>query len=524
MHLDLDTFGETVHGGNVARMYDETAAVRGDAPALESHGEILTHEELQTVSRTVAGGLRELGIERTEPVMVYLPNCPQYVVASLACFRAGTPVSPVNPQYRSRELVHQLTDTDAAAVITHVALREHLADAIAKIDADPTVITVGDRDAIPEGDTHFDDVRGEPTTVKLDGDAVASLPYTSGTTGQPKGVRLTHDNIRAQLLTTITVRANDLSPDEENSLVWLPLYHITGFIHTALQPLARGGTLYVRSAANWDAEAAMATIERDAISTYIGVTAMYADMVADDSFGDYDLSSLVTVSEGGAKLTGAVQDAFEETANVAIREGYGLTETTGSTHTQVGALYGPRHGTVGQPARHTDCRIVDSSGEEVPLGESGEILVRGPQVMDGYHDRPDANERAFTDAGFFRTGDIGRRDREGYYEIVDRKKHVIVTAGYNVYPSEVENLLAEHEAVREAAVVGVPDERRNETVKAFLVPTNGDPENPGVTIDEIQQFSLDTIAPYKHPREVAFVAELPRTASGKIQKYKLTGE
>ena len=230
MHLDLDTFGKTVRGGNVARMYDETAAARGDAAALEFHGETLTHEELRAVSRAVGGGLHELGIERTEPVMVYLPNCPQYVVASLACFRAGTPVSPVNPQYRSRELVHQLTDTDAAAVITHSSLREHLADAIAEIDADPAVITVGDRDAMPETDTHFGDVRGEPTTVELDGDAVASIPYTSGTTGRPKGVRLTHDNIRAQLLTTIAVRANDLSPDDENSLVWLPLYHITGFV------------------------------------------------------------------------------------------------------------------------------------------------------------------------------------------------------------------------------------------------------------------------------------------------------
>ena len=219
-----------------------------------------------------------------------------------------------------------------------------------------------------------------------------------------------------------------------------------------------------------------------------------------------------------------MQDAFEETAKVAIKEGYGLTETTGSTHTQVGSLFGPRHGTVGQPLRHTDCRIVDSNGDEVPLGETGEILVRGPQVMEGYHNRPKANEQAFTDAGFFRTGDIGRRDEEGYYEIVDRKKHVIVTAGYNVYPSEVENLLAEHESVREAAVVGIPHERRNETVKAFVVHANGDPENPGMTADEIQQFSLDNIAPYKHPREVEFVAELPRTASGKIQKYKLTDE
>jgi long-chain acyl-CoA synthetase len=268
----------------------------------------------------------------------------------------------------------------------------------------------------------------------------------------------------------------------------------------------------------------MALIESERISEFVGVTAMYADMVGSDAFGDYDLTSLEQAAEGGAKLTPAVQEAFEATAKVEIYEGYGLTETTGATHSQVGSVYGSRHGTVGQPLRHTDCRIVDSDGEEVPPDQTGELLVRGPSVMDGYHERPEATEEAFTDAGFFRTGDIARRDAEGYYEIVDRKKHVIVTAGYNVYPSEVEDLLAEHEAVREAAVVGVPDERRNETVKAYVVPANGDPDDPGVTAEEIREFSLDNVAAYKHPREVAFIAELPRTASGKIQKFKLEEE
>jgi long-chain acyl-CoA synthetase len=334
-------------------------------------------------------------------------------------------------------------------------------------------------------------------------------------------VRLTHDNVRAQLLTTLASRTDDLGPDAVNSLVWLPLYHITGFVHTALQPLVRGGTVFLRSAANWDAEAAMALIERERISEFVGVTAMYADMVANDAFGEYDLTSLVQASEGGAKLTASVQEAFEATADVPVYEGYGLTETTGATHTQVGSTFGPRHGTVGQPARHTDCRIVDEAGEEVPLGEEGELLVRGPGVMAGYHDRPEATAAAFTDTGFFRTGDIARRDAESYFEIVDRKKHVIVTAGYNVYPSEVEDLLAEHEAVREAAVVGVPDERRNETVKAYVVPANGDPDEPGTTAEALKEFALERIAAYKHPREVAFIDELPRTASGKIQKYRL---
>jgi len=553
MALDIPAFGDAVEGGNVARLYDTTAEHRGDAPALESHGSVVDHGEFRAATAAFAGGLHDHGVEPGDPVLLYLPNCPQYLIASVGCFRAGTPVSPVNPQYRARELTHQLTDTGATAVVTHAALREHLSPALDEVDADPVVVTVGDE--APEGDVPFDEVRGEPTTVSVDGDAVASLPYTSGTTGTPKGVRLTHDNIRAQLLTTVASRTDELTPDEVNSLVWLPLYHITGFVHTALQPLLRGGTLYVRSAANWDAEAAMSLIDDEEISEFVGVTAMYADMVDSDAFGEYDLTSLVQAAEGGAKLTPAVQEAFEGTAEVSVFEGYGLTETTGATHSQVGSTFGPQHGMVGQPLRHTDCRIVDSGASETPRGdgdseersssdrasgrrpraeavgsdedvapgETGELLVRGPGVMAGYHGLPEATEEAFTEDGFFRTGDIARRDERGYYEIVDRKKHVIVTAGYNVYPSEVEDLLAEHEAVREAAVVGVPDERRNETVKAFVVPANGDPENPEITAEALQEFSLERIAAYKHPREVEFIDELPRTASGKIQKYKLEG-
>ncbi|MFB6118931.1 class I adenylate-forming enzyme family protein [Halosegnis sp.] len=521
MRLEIDDFGDAVDGGNVARLFDTTADARGDAPAIETPETSLSHREFRQRTRAFAGGLHERGLEPGDPVLLYLPNCLQFLTTAIGGLRAGTPVSPVNPQYRARELVHQLSDTGAQAVVTHAALREHLSEALADVEADPLVVTVGPRETVPQSDVPFAEVANEEKTVELDGGAVASLPYTSGTTGKPKGVRLTHDNLRAQLLTTVATRSDDLTPDDVASLVWLPLYHITGFVHTALQPLVRGGRLHVRSAADWDAEAAMQLIETEEITEFVGVTAMYADMVDSDAFGDYDLTSLVQAAEGGAKLTPAVQEAFEATAEVDVYEGYGLTETTGATHSQVGSSHGTRHGTVGQPLRHTDCRIVDDDGAEVAPGETGELLVRGPVVMAGYHDRPEATEAAFTEAGFFRTGDIARRDEASYYEIVDRKKHVIVTAGYNVYPSEVEDLLAEHEAVREAAVVGVPDERRNETVKAYVVPASGDPADPGVTADEIREFALDNLAAYKHPREVEFIDELPRTASGKIQKYKL---
>lgn len=517
--MDIDDLQERHHSGNVATMHDATAEHHGDGLAIESHGAELTHAELKAASDRFAGGLAGLGVDDGDVLLLFLPNCPQYIIASLGAFKAGVPVSPVNPQYKGRELSYQLEDSGAEAVLTHEALRPRLDDVLDDLDRSVSVITVGDE--VREADTAFEAVEGEPVTVDADGDDVALLPYTSGTTGQPKGVRLTHRNFRAQLCSTLATSTTDLDAEAVRSLVWLPLYHITGFTHTAFQPLVGGGAVFMRSPANWDADAAMSLVEEEAITHYVGVTAMYVDMVESESFGDYDLTSLVSAGEGGAKMSVAVQEAFEDETGVDISEGYGLTETNGATHAQTGSTYGLRHGTIGQPLRHTDCRVVDEHGEEVSVGEEGELLVRGPQVMQGYHNMPEKTEHAFTEAGFFRTGDIARRDDDNYYEIVDRKKHVIVSAGYNIYPSEVEALVNEHEAVAESAVVGIPDDRRNEVPKAFVVPARGVEPGEDVTEEAVKQFVLEEIAEYKHPREVAFVDELPRTASGKIKKYQL---
>ena len=517
--MNITEVRSEARAGTVARLFDETARHHGETLALEASGNRTTHAEFRAATGAFAGGLGDLGLDTGDVLLLYLPNCPQYLVAAVGAFRAGVVVSPVNPQYKARELAYQLDDAGVDAVLTHPALREHLAGGVERAAVDPVVITVGEADADDDA-VASEDVRGDPVTVDRADDDVALLPYTSGTTGRPKGVRLTHRNLRAQLLSTLT-GYGAVPDDEVRSLLYLPLYHITGFTHTALQPLVRGGALYLRNPTDWDADEALRTIEADRITHFVGVTAMYVDMVDAESFGERDLSSLVQAAEGGAKMSVAVQREFEATANIDVTEGYGLTETNGATHSQQNSTFGPRHGTVGQPLRMVDCRIVDDDGEEVAVGETGELLVRGAQVMAGYHDRPEANEEAFTEAGFFRTGDVARRDADNYYEIVDRKTHMIVTAGYNVYPSEVEELLYEHEAVAEACVVGVPDERRNEVPKAFVVVRSGVEAGVDVTAEELKQFCLGSMAEYKHPRRVEFIDELPRTASGKIQKFKL---
>ena len=515
--MELDDLSEEARQGNVARLHDETARSHADSLAIEHHGDRMTHAEVRDETARIAGGLSGLGLEAGDVLLLYMPSCPAYLLGALGAFKAGVVVSPVNPQYRSRELAYQLEDTEASAILTHPALCAFVDEAAEEAGRDPLVITTGDDD----GETHsFADVRGEETFIERDDQDVALLPYTSGTTGRPKGVQLTHRNFRAQTYSILS--SENAIPDEDvRSLIWLPLYHITGFTHTAWQPLVRGGGLFVRSAMNWDADACMALIEEAGITHFVGVTAMYVDMVTSDSFGEYDLTSLEVAGEGGAKMSVTIQKEFEATAGVQMGEGYGLTETNGATHSQSGSTFGLVHGTIGQPLRMTDCKIVGHDGEELPPGEEGELLVRGPQVMKGYHNMPEATDAAFTENGYFRTGDIARRDENNYYEIVDRKKHMIVSAGYNVYPSEIEELLAEHEAVAEAAVVGIPDERRNEVPKAYVVARPDVEVGVDVTADDIKSFCLDNIAAYKHPRAVEFIDELPRTTSGKIQKFKL---
>ena len=516
--MDLADVSQGAREGNVARLHQETARHHGDATAIEGGETRLTHAEFGTESARFAGALRDAGHGAGEVLLLHLLNGPAYLVGSLGALKAGLAVSPVNPTYGTRELGYQLEDSGASVVLTHAAVRPMLDRALAELDRDPTVVCVEG-----EADERFADARADPLLCEREDEDVALLPYTSGTTGRPKGVRLTHRNVRAQLF-NILAQSNPLDDEATRSLVWLPLYHIAGFMHAAWQPLIRGGRVFVRSTGEWDAQAAMELIEDEAITHFVGVTAMYVDMVEHDRFGEYDLSSLEWAVEGGAKLSGAVQAAFEETAGIDMIEGYGLTETAGATHAQVGSSYGLRPGTVGQPTRLTDCKVLDENDEEIPPGEAGELLVRGPHVMAGYHGRPEATEAAFTDRNYFRTGDIVRRDAENYYEIVDRKTDMIVSAGYNIYPSELEELLIEHEGVADGAVVGVPDERRNEVPKAFVVTSSEVEPGQDITAEEIREQFLEQLANYKHPREVEFVDSLPRTTSGKVQKYKLTDE
>ncbi|WP_049923719.1 long-chain-fatty-acid--CoA ligase [Halopiger djelfimassiliensis] len=502
----------------------------GDRTAIGFRGAETSYEELWAQTGAFAAALDERGVGEGDRVAIYLPNVPPFVIAFHGTLRAGGVVVPMNPQYKAREIEHLLADSDASVVVT-------LADLVPFVEEvrDETgvehVVSVGS--ASDAGDaTPFEAFLESDTLdiVDRDDDDLAVLPYTSGTTGQPKGVQLTHRNLSSNANAASELIPDGIGPGDKQLGV-LPLFHIYGMTVVMNATLFNGGAYFPMP--EWDAQEAVSLIENEELTLMHGVPAMYNDIINQPDAETFDLSSLRLCGVGGAGIPVEVLRRFEELYEPKLYEGYGLTETSPVTHFN-SPVSGRRVGSIGKTVPGVDSKVVTEEFEPVPpveegpLDESeadldeitGEIVVAGPNVMEGYYGLPDANETAFTDEDgtrWFHTGDLGYHDEDGFFYVVDREKHMIVTGGYNVYPREVEELLFEHPAVADAAVTGIPDERRGETVKAFIVPT----PDADVTADEIREYCLENLAEYKHPREVEFVEELPRTTTGKVQKFKL---
>ena len=515
---------------NLVREIARPAETQPEATAVAFDGEEISYGELWAQTAAFADGLAAAGFEPGDRVGVYLPNLPQFVIAFHGTLRAGGVVVPMNPQYKSREIEYLLEDSGAEVVVTLADLVPFV-EAVQDGTSVETVVTVGGETETGEP---FESFLGEPefeTEPRADDD-VACQPYTSGTTGQPKGVLLSHENLTSNAEIAATLAPGGSLRDDDRMLGVLPLFHIYGMTVTMNATLFAGGEYWPLP--SWDVEQALGVIESADITVFHGVPAMYNDIITTDTDGERDLSSIRMCGVGGSGIPVEVLRQFETLYDAEIYEGYGLTETSPVTHFNSPEA-GRRVGSIGKVLPTMEARVVDESFESIPPveegpveeaeldGITGEIVVSGPSVTLGYHDRPDANEASFTEhegKRWFHTGDIGYHDEDGFFYVVDRAKHVIVTGGYNVYPREVEELLFEHEAVADAAVVGIPDDRRGETVKAFIVTTPGS----DVTEDEIREYCLSNLAEYKHPREVAFVEGLPRTTTGKVQKFELADE
>jgi long-chain acyl-CoA synthetase len=505
---------------NIAHLLDRAAQQHPERTAVYFPGipnavpsRTISYRELAEWTSRFAGGLKALGLEPGDRFAVYLPNLPQFVIAIWGGFKAGCVPTPMNPTLKKREIIHQITDSGAKLIIAPVFMLEEVEKAAAELPH-LKIFVVGPGSPHP----NFDELlKHPPHFVEREDDDLALMPYTSGTTGKPKGVLLTHKNLSSNIQAVMKLMREKGAG--ERLLVPVPMFHITGMTVLMLTPLSMGVTIYPML--RWDAEYALQLIQEHKITSMVCVPTLYIDLLNHPKVTQYDLSSLKLCSSGGAKMPVPVMEALQKKLGITVYEGYGLTETSPVTHTNLAAPK-PKMGSIGWPIEGAECKIVDEANRRLPVGQIGELCVRGPMVMKGYHNNPEATRQAIDDEGFFHTGDLAYVDEEGYYYIVDRVKDMINVGGVKVFPKEVEHVLYEHPAVAECAVVGIPDERKGETVKAYIVLRAGYEPSEALA-EEIRQHCLRELAAYKHPREIEFVKELPKTASGKIQKYVLRG-
>jgi long-chain acyl-CoA synthetase len=473
----------------------KTAVVAGDAE--------LDYATLDLFARMFAGALRDLGVRPGQHVALVLPNVPQFTVAYFGCHYAGNPVVPLNVLLTADELAYHRDDAEAAAVVTW----DLFLPTVQQAAGDRTVIVakadLADLSA-PEGVHNLTAVVS--TAQPLDGphptsdDDTAVILYTSGTTGRPKGAELTHANLLANA--KVPEQLVGLGP-ETVALVALPLFHAFGMtvMHNAV--LAVGGTVVLQP--RFSPAGTAGLIDRHGVTFFGGVPTMFVALLHDATAATSDVSTLQWCVSGGAPMPAEVMSAFESRFGVTLLEGYGLSETSPVVSFTVPDR--PRTpGSIGYPV----------PGVEMALAGDGEILVRGDNVMKGYWRNPEATAQAVVD-GWFHTGDIGAVDEHGAYRIVDRKKDLIIRGGYNVYPREIEEVLHRHPAIAQAAVVGVPDPRYGEEVKAAIVLKPG----AAATADEIVAWCRGRLAPYKRPRIVDVVDALPVGATGKVLKSAL---
>lgn len=527
---------------NVASFLVHSATSHPTKTAIWFYGKTITYEELLEHSIRFANAIRALPLEKGERVAIMLPNCPQAVIAYFGALLAGMTVVQHNPMYKPRELKHQLNDCGAKVLVVLDMLFPSV-DEVWRTTAVRDVIVTSIRDYLPavkswlyplqakrqgkparidysehvkawkavlkDASTHMQQVDIDPE------EDLALIQYTGGTTGIPKGAMLTHMNLVSNTMQSV-LWSYQLRSGEERYLAVLPFFHVFGLTVCMNQAIQRTGTLIL--VPKFNGIEILRLIQRLRPTTFPGTPTMYIALLNQSKLSSFDLSSIEICVSGAAPLPYEVQSEFEKRTNGKIIEGYGLTEASPITHAN--NFWGMRKpGSIGIPMPDTDARIVDDEGRDVNVGEVGELIVRGPQVMKGYWNRSSENASVLRD-GWLYTGDMARMDDDGFFYIMDRKKDIIIAGGFNIYPREIEEILYEHRAIAEVAVVGVPDEYRGETVKAFIQ------TKPGmhVSVEELSQWCRANLAAYKVPREFEFREALPKSAVGKILRSALIEE
>ncbi len=485
----------------------------GDKPALIDgpSGRTLTYAQLVEAVRRVAAGLAERGFRKGDAFAIWLPNAPEYAVAFYAVSLAGGVSTTANPLYTADELANQLNDSHARFLLTAPPLLER-ARAAADRSGVEEIFVLGEA----EGATPFAELlasKGEPPKVEIDpANDLVTLPYSSGTTGLPKGVMLTHRNIVANLCQGDTLLVED---DQERVIAVLPLYHIYGLSVLMCGVVWKGATLVTMP--RFDLEEFLRLLQEQHITRAFLVPPIILALAKHPLVDKYDLSALNTVLSGAAPLDAGLEAACAERTGALVTQGWGLTETSPVLTTNVGSE--PRPGSVGRLLANTRLRVVDpASGRDLPVGETGELVAAGPQIMKGYLGRPEETAGMLDADGWLHTGDLGYVDADGYVYVVDRVKELIKYKGLQVAPAELEAVLLSHPAITDAAVVGARDEEAGEVPKAFVVTSQP------LSEAEVMDFVAERVAPFKKVRQVEFVDEIPKAPSGKILRRVLAGK
>jgi long-chain acyl-CoA synthetase len=504
---------------NLALILRESAKHNPDHPCIVLDSFKFTYGQVDALSSQVASSLRAAGLKKGDRVGLMLPNVPQFVVAYFGILKAGGIVVPINVLLKGAEVNFYLGDSGSRYLIVWEDFAPEALKGTAALSGITTYVVLkpGSAEA-PAGTKNFMELlTGDPKfeMESTSPDDTAVILYTSGTTGKPKGAELTHSNL---FLNCHFISHVFGSTSRDTTLVVLPMFHSFGQSAVMNVAIHVGGTLTL--VPRFDAEKVLEVIQRDKVTVFPGVPTMFFALLHHPAADKFDLSSLRICASGGAAIPGEVLRAFEEKFKTTILEGYGLSETS-PTATFNNSVQERKILSIGKPIFGVELKIFDQDDKELPSGKDnvGEIVIRGHNVMKGYWNKPDANAEAFK-GGWFHTGDLGYVDEDGYFFIVDRKKEMIIRGGFNVYPREVEEVVYAHPAVAEAAIIGVPDERMGEEIKAVVALKPG----ANATEEEIIAFVKERVAAYKYPRTVQFVDTLPKGATGKILKKELKAQ
>ncbi|QEA39539.1 AMP-binding protein [Pistricoccus aurantiacus] len=532
---DLESYGTLLD------VFHRSVENFSDKPAFSCMGHVVSFRELERLSRDFAAWLtHETTLEPGDRIAIQLPNVLQYPVAVFGALRAGLVVVNTNPLYTEREMAHQFKDSGAKAIVILANMAAKLDKIIEETDIEHVVVTqLADLhplpkrlvinavvkyikkmvprytlpQAVPFNQTLTKGRALEHQDVTWQREDVAILQYTGGTTGRPKGTMLTHTNLVANMLQARLAIGENLTDGCEMIIAPLPVYHIYTFTVNCLFLFETGNhTVLIPNPR--DIEGFVKELGKLEFTAFIGLNTLFNALCQRDDFKRLDFSKLKLTISGGMALTKAAANRWQEVTGCPVAEGYGLTET--SPIVSFNPMDAIQLGTIGKPVAGTSVKVVSPDGRVLPLGEAGELCVKGPQVMKGYWNMPEETRQALDDEGWVSTGDIAVLQEDGYIRIVDRKKDMIIVSGFNVYPNEVEDVVTGHPDVVEAAAVGVPDDDTGEAIKLFVVS-----RNPELDVQTLRQWCKKELAGYKVPRQVEFRDELPKSNVGKVLRKEL---